>query len=320
MEIEYLSASRLDVFKSCPFKYFLQYHLKLPELKQNTIATHKGSAVHEALELHVAGHDYLKTLKDYYAKHKVWEFDNRKPGKGFPHPVEKDCTNCQWASKGKKGTVCTIADRFITDFEGCPKPNFEDDLQLTSATINEENSVLNRKIIGAEVPFDMVFDRFKVRGFIDLITEIDNETIEVIDYKTGNYTKNGEQAFQDLQMRIYSMVCKILYPQYDYVLMTLYYLRKAPVTVTFSREDDAKTKKFLGDAYDKIIASVDPPRFRSFKCNWCIGYDECAKVRESFCDDKGQFQMPESPKKEDPISMTEKPKTKLPMAGDNNVS
>jgi RecB family exonuclease len=312
MIIEYLSASRLDVYMSCPFRYFLQYHLKLPELKGQTIATHKGSAVHEALELHVKGEDYEKVLKDYYAQYKVWEFDNRKPGRGFPHPVEKKCDTCQWAAHKGKTTTCSIAQRLVTDFDGCPKPNFEDDLKLTSTTINKEDSVLNRKIIGAEVPFNMTFDKFKVRGFMDLVTEVNETTMEVLDYKTGNYTKNGKDAFKDLQMRIYSMVAKILYPQYDYVLMTLYYLRKRPVTVIFSREDDEKTKQFLGDSYEKIIASIDPPRQKSFKCTWCVGYEECGKIREKFLDGDGNFCMPEPSDGKD----YQKPKTRLPMAGD----
>lgn len=315
MIIDYLSASRLDLFINCPFRYLLQYHLKLPELRQDTIATHKGSAVHEALELHVKGEDYQEVLRKYYEEHKVWEYDNRSPKRGFPHPVEKKCDTCQWAINDKVGrtaTRCSIAGRFISDFDGCPKPNFEDDLMLTSATINNEDSVLNRKIIGAEVPFDMEFEGFKVRGFIDLITELDSETLEVIDYKTGTYTKNGDDAFKDLQMRIYSMIAKILYPQYKHVLMTLYYLRKRPVTVVFSEEDDAKTKAFLKDAYAMITNSVDPPRKKSFKCNWCVGYDKCGEIRKQYLDDKGNFVLP-PPNLKAPARGR-----KLPEAGDSN--
>lgn len=306
MLIEKLSASRLGVYKDCPFRYFLQYHIKLDEFG-DTIATHKGSAVHEALELHVRGEDYEKVLKDYYAKHKVWEFDDRRPGKGFAHPVEKECDTCQWAIDQKKGTMCSVAQRFISDFDGCPKPNFEDDLKLTQATINAEDSVLNRKILGAEVPFDMEFEGFNVRGYIDLITEINEDTIEVIDYKTGNYTKGGKEAFQDFQMRIYSMVAKKIYPQYKYVLMTLYYLRKRPITVTFSKEDDKKTEEFLRTAYRKIAESVDPPRKKSFKCTWCVGYDRCGEIRQNYMDENGKFIMPP------PVIKEKKPRL-LPLA------
>jgi len=290
MKIEYLSASRLDTYMTCPFKYFLQYHLALPELKGASIATHKGSAVHEALELYVKedSKDYVQHLKNYYEKHKVWEWDDRKPNRGFPHPVEKNCAECKWLASGN---TCSIANRSVEDFEGCPKPNFEDDLKLLEHTIIRPDSVLNRKIIGAEVAFEKEYEGFKVRGFMDLVTEIDEETLEVRDYKTGNYTKNTDAAFKDLQMRIYSMVAKELFPQYNYVVMTLDYLRKGPVSVIFNREDDEKTRQFLKDCYGKIATACSPVRKKSFKCSWCIGYDECGKIKQEYTVN-GRFVLP----------------------------
>lgn len=291
MKIEYLSASRLNTYIDCPFKYFLQYHLALPELRGDSIATHKGSAVHEALELYVnKDPDYIQHLKAYYERHKVWEFDNRKPNRGFPHPVEKNCAECKWLASGN---ICSIANRSIEDFDGCPKPNFEDDLKILEHTIVRPDSVLKRKIIGAEVAFEKEYEGFKVRGFMDLLTEIDEETMEVRDYKTGNYTKNTDGAFKDLQMRIYSMIAKELFPKYNYVVMTLDYLRKGPVSVIFSREDDDKTRSFLRDAYSKIENAVSPIRKKSFKCSWCVGYDVCGKIKDSYRDSDGQFVLPE---------------------------
>lgn len=307
MIIEYLSASRLNTYIDCPFRYFLQYHLKLPELKGDSIATHKGSAVHEALELYVKeDKDYVKHLKAYYEKYKVWEFDNRKPNRGFPHPVEKDCQSCKWAVHDTMGPyICSVANRNIDQLEGCPKPNFEDDLKILEHTIIRPDSVLNRKIIGAEVAFEKEYEGFKVRGFMDLVTEIDDETLEVRDYKTGNYTKNTDQAFKDLQMRVYSMVAKELFPSYSYVVMTLDYLRKGPISVIFSNEDDEKTRAFLKNSYGKIANAVSPIRKKSFKCSWCVGYYECEKIKDKYRDEDGQFVLPEPA--ED--------KKKLPIAG-----
>ncbi len=300
MRLEYLSASRLNTWIDCPFRYFLQYHLALPELRQDTIHTRKGNAVHETLDLYAKGEkDFETQLKKYYAKTKLWELDNRSPKRGFPHPVEKNCDECTYAIYSGDGIICSIANRNVSEFDGCPKPNFEDCLKLTSNTILKENSVFNRKLIGSEVAFNKDYEGFKVRGFIDLITEIDEETMEVRDYKTGTFTKKTHDAFKDLQMRIYSLVAKELYPQYKYVLMTLDYLRKGPVTVIFGKEDDDKTREFLKDCYKKISESKNPPRRKSFKCNWCVGYDVCGEIQKSFCNTDGQFEMPEAPPKDE---------------------
>lgn len=292
MQIEYLSASRLDTYCSCPFKYFLQYHIKLPELKRDTIATHKGSAIHSALEMHVKGNDGEKALKDYYAENKVWEFDNRKPDKGWRHPVDKNCAVCPWAQRVGNDTICSIAGRDVNAFDGCPRPNFEDDLGLYRKTLGKDDAPFSRKIIGAEVPFDIKIDNFRIHGYIDLITEVDEDTLEVRDYKSGTYTKNTEDALEDFQMRIYSLVAKILYPNYKFVMMTLDYLRSRPVTVIFGKDDDEKTKQFLKDTYKEIVSNPDPARCKSFKCSWCVGYEECGRIRESFLNSNGKFVMP----------------------------
>lgn len=310
MIIDYLSASRLDVYCSCPFKYFLKYHAGLEELNLPSIATHKGNAVHSALEKFVKEKVLVaQTLRDYYAEHRVWEWDNRKPDKGFPHPVEKNCASCKWAapSPNAGGSFnCTIANKDVSEFDGCPKPNFEDDLRIAENGLRFNAEVYKRKILGVEVPFDVDFGSFRIHGFIDLVTEINSDTIEVQDYKTGNWTKNGGDALQDLQMRMYSIAAKHLFPSYKYVLMTLDYLKKNPVTVIFGPEDDAKTIEFLTDTYQKISNSSDPPRLKSFKCSWCVGYDRCGKMRESYLDKDGKFILPEpTPPKSRRLPMVE---------------
>jgi len=74
--------------------------------------------------------------------------------------------------------------------------------------------------------------------------------------------------------------------------MTLDYLRKGPVSVIFSKEDDEKTRAFLKECYGKIERADNPIRKKSFKCSWCIGYDECSKIREQYLDKNGRFVMP----------------------------
>lgn len=286
MYIDYLSASRLNVYIDCPLRYFLEYHICLPELKRDTIAAAKGSAVHDVLEKFALGDkNYTENLKHNYAKHKIWELDDRKPGRGFPHPMTKNCKNCNW----NNGEICSIAKNNISEFSGCPAQNFEDDLTLTTNTLKKD--VFSRKILGVEQEFLKEYEGFKVKGYIDIVTEIDKDTIEIGDYKTGSFTKSTEEAFMDVQLRIYSLVGKTLFPSYKYALMTLHYLRKSPITVIFDESDDEKTKKFLKESYAKISSAVNPIRKKSFKCSWCVGFENCAKFKEQYMVD-GEFILP----------------------------
>jgi hypothetical protein len=293
MQISYLSASRANVWLDCPFRYFLQYHISMPELHQSTIHTEKGTAVHAVLEDYANGNkDYTERLRNYYEKSKLWTLDNRSEARGFPHPQPKNCHGCRWATmNGNLMYHCGIAKRNINEFDGCPKPNFDDDLELTESILNRPGSPLSGKIIGAEVPFEETIGEFKVKGFIDLISEIDEDTLEVRDYKTGSFAKDTDDAFKDLQMRVYSVIAKRLYPKYSYVVMTLDYLRKQPVTVIFDQKDDEKTIKFLGEIYSRIVSDEDPIQRKSFKCRWCIGFEECSKIKASYTEN-GKFKMP----------------------------
>lgn len=301
MYIEYLSASSLNTYRDCEFKYFLQKHLKIPELSQPTIYTEKGLAVHETLEDWGDGKekDYLKRLKLAYQQKQHWKLDARDAGKGFPHPQPKSCETCPWAQNAGGTTICTIAAKLIADVEGCPRNNFEDDLRLVEKVLKNQakpHPLIKNKIVGVEVPFDLEFNGpnnpYRVLGYIDLVTEIDEDTLEVRDYKTGNWAKTYDQAFADPQLRIYSIAAKKLFPSYKFTIMTLDYLRKQPVTVIFSEEDDKETHKALEKYFKEIQSNEDPKRNKSFMCKFCIGYDKCGEYRKKFLNEKGKFVLP----------------------------
>lgn len=293
MDYDALSVSKINTYGDCDWKFALQYHLKLPELRKPTIYTEKGIAVHEVLELYANGDkDYEKRLIDYYKKSKLWKLDQRKPEKGgFPHPVDKTCDTCPWNNNG----YCEIAGEATSTVDGCPRPNFEDDLALAVGVINREgdDAFLQRKILGAEVEFDEIIGGVRVIGVIDLVTEIDEDTIEIIDYKTGRSTKSNAALQKDPQVRVYNVIAKMKWPEYKYRIMTLDYLRKKPVTVVFSDEDDKLTELSV-IRNDKSIRSNEHPkplRWDSWLCKFCVGKDRCTKMHDSL-KKSGTFKLP----------------------------
>lgn len=309
MRATHATASRIKSNKNCEFKYFLEYHLMYPPLKVGNIYTEKGSAVHVALEKWAraklgleedAEVDVEKTLKEYYAEIGVWKLDNRKPGKGHPHPVEKTCETCPWATKDG---ICEISARPIENTEGCPRPNFEEDLELTKKTLTSDGynplrrvpnafgeEVFEKKILGVEHKFQMELGGVPVKGVMDLVFEEDDETIEVCDYKTGR-AMSYNKAQVDPQVRIYGAVARILWPQYKYVMVTLHYLKFRPVTVCLSQEDDELTIKSLQKNFKEISENKRPRRMKNWLCNFCIGYDECGKIYNNLRVD-GKFRLP----------------------------
>ena len=319
MLFTHATASRIKTFKQCEFRYFLEYMVQYPPMRGDNIYTGKGSAVHEALEGWVnfklgvekkehgppVEENWEETLRQYYEKSKLWELDQRTPDKkgnprGFPHPVEKTCESCPWATKDDR---CEIANKATAAVDGCPRPNFQSDIDLINSTLTrtdydplalDEEGNFKKKIIGAEVPFDMELGGVRVRGVIDLLFEHDEDTIEICDYKTGK-SMSFAKVQVDPQARIYAAVVRILYPQYKYVDVTMHYLKKNPVTVPFGPEDDKLTLKSL--QYNaELISGVENPHRVSpskwgFPCDWCIGHDNCGKIQDEFRVD-GSFRLP----------------------------
>jgi len=304
------TASRIKTYKDCAFKYFLEYHLQLPSMREGNIYSEKGSAVHLALEKYAnavlgkdenAELDYKKTLIECYVESELWKLDDRKPEKGGdPYPQQKNCEQCPWYSKD---SVCLVAKKKAALVDGCPRGNFDSDLELIEKTLNrtdykplettegeDGNLKFVKKILGVEQDFDLELNGVRVRGFMDLVIEVDENTVEVIDYKTGR-SMSYNKARLDPQVRIYGAATRFLFPKYKYVMVTLYYLKSNPVTVCLSPEDDELTLQSLRNNYDVISGDRNPRQQKIWLCNYCIGYDTCKDVRKKF-KKKGQFCLP----------------------------
>lgn len=304
MRATHLTASRIGSYKNCNFKYFLEYHLMYPPMKTGNIYAEKGSAVHIALEKWTnaklglqenAEEDYEKTLREYYAEIGVWKLDNRAPGKGHPHPVEKTCESCPWATKSDR---CEISNKLILDTSGCPRPNFSEDLELVKKTLSRTDynpleivdGEFVKKILGVEVSFDMELGGVQVRGKMDLVFEHNSETLEVCDYKTGR-AMSFNKASKDAQVRTYGAIARILFPQYKYILVTLHYLKFNPVTVPLCAEQDKLTIKSLQKNFKEISQNNKPRPYKIWLCNYCVGYETCNKIYNNL-KTNGRFRLP----------------------------
>ena len=119
--------------------------------------------------------------------------------------------------------------------------------------------------------------QFTVRGFIDLIHEIDQDTIEIVDWKTGNrkdyYTQHPideELLMREVQPRLYHLAAYFLYPKYKNILITFYYTNDGgPVTISLSQEDLPMTIAALHRFFTTIKCDTLIRRNRHWTCRMC---------------------------------------------------
>lgn len=292
MDCNSLSASSTKCYnKDCRFKYYLDKHLRLPQPKK--WATENGTFCHSIFEdlakQMQAGEEptirknWKKILLDAYRnereiKNKFGQ-EERCPPLWILSPKalarEKDCEHCRWLKKDK----CLITGQDPKEFAGCPNEEFETSIWLIEKVLNDNSQLnpLNKKILQTEQAFALHVDdgtgeKIKVTGFIDLVNEIDADTIEICDYKTGKHVQSYAECIEDPQLLYYHLAARELYPQYPNVFISIWYLQRRMMTFSFGPEDEVKTRKMIVETYHKIKNDVFPVR-RCDRSNGMVHFD-----------------------------------------------
>jgi len=281
MKIPYVSPSRLKKALECEFQYFLSYEWGWADaLFQYTFCSEFGSAVHYTLEEYAESKgtaDYREIYARHVAELKPFNDDMMKaPSKARgSFFMDKDCENCPFFDP--KNAKCGVMDKHVEHFEGCPKKLYNEGLMMVETAIDRYGKYFdtgikskdnpNGKVIGIEAPTregadpeapniswgnDENGEPILMNGFIDLVVEYDEETLLIVDYKTGYSVPQHEKFIQDLQPRMYSVASKMMYPEYKYHWVQFDYFRGIPLEHAFTAEDDEITRQKVIGLYNKI--------------------------------------------------------------------
>jgi hypothetical protein len=301
MKCKSLSASRDKSYEWCEFKYYLEYHLGIPQNKK--FASEQGTFCHEIYEKLAKAHQkgikrpkILKRwinllVKAYRKKRKVTNRFGKEeiiPALWTLSPKalhrEKTCDSCSYFTDGK----CWVTGKDIKKFRGCPKDEFDDSIWLIEKVLNNETRLnpLNKKVLDVEKWFSLEIpsggEIIRVNGLIDLVTELDHESIEIEDYKTGKWIQTYSDCLKDIQLLIYYLAVRELYPQYKYIFVTIHYIRRKSLTFAFGPEDEKKTRQKIIKRYYEIVNNQFPQR-RCDRPNGFVSFDYVCKY---MCDAK----------------------------------
>ncbi len=318
MRLNALSSSKIKCFLQCPFKFYLEYHLSLDMGKK--FASEQGSMVHEILEAFGKAKknntsadqswmDYI--LKNYESPTGLWSLSKKACER------EKQCNGCQYNSNG----ICFINKVSIEDFTGCPADEFNEAIWLVEKVINDNSpdNPLNRKIIDVENKFTIYVEdsgeKIPIVGIKDLVTEFDENTLEIFDYKTGNYIQSYKDCQKDPQPLIYHLAARDKYPKYKNIIVTFWYLKKGPVSLSFSSKDERGTVKALKYYWHTIRNDLCPKRRCDrqngginfdYKCKFMCNPEICVREWTKLQKQGGivldNNQTPYCPKKEEPAN------------------
>lgn len=287
MKVFSLSASKIKSLKLCEFKFYLEYHLFLST--GTSFAAEQGNMVHVIFER--MGQD----VRDGVALKNSYIFNNwreevmhayREEGLWTLSPKvktnEKPCKGCEFNMDG----LCDIAGKPIDEFEGCPKPEYQDALWLVERVMNDKEVMwpLDQKIIDVENRFKLKIpdgnEEITVNGIIDVVTELDNDTIDVVDYKSGNYIQSYNQCVKDPQLLIYHLAIRNKWRDYKNIMISIYYLRRKPLTLSFGKKEEVGTENALRHYFHMIQNNESPKR----RCDKGWGEPRFDYVCKKMCD------------------------------------
>jgi hypothetical protein len=126
-----------------------------------------------------------------------------------------------------------------------------------------------------DTPDGKIEGNLGLKGTIDLVTEANEKTIEIIDWKTGKrldwatgQEKTQEKLEKDPQLRIYHYAISHLYPHIEHIIFSIYFINDGgPFSICFDKSDLADTEEMLRQKFDTIKKCKKPKLNKSWMCN-----------------------------------------------------
>ena len=263
MLISYFRSSSYNRWDMCQLQYFIEYNLGW--FGASGKAAVKGTTVHKVLEVMAlikkaqqegkksAKDDVLGRIKENYNLDRLIEKAYKYYSEGESHIDWKDA-----------------------DFKDVKKWTY-----LALSNNEGEFDPRNREIWAVEPFFDFqVDDLFGIKGTIDLIMKVDDKTLEVNDWKTGQRKdwatgekKDYAKLMVDPQLRLYYYAVHLLYPEFEKIIVTINYINDGgPFTMCFGKEDLEKTRQMLRERFYTIRECQKPTSITSGKDFWKCKY------------------------------------------------
>ncbi len=242
---QHLSYSRLSRFETCPLSYRLHYIEK--KQAEPGLPLRFGKTIHAVLE---------RLIKE--------AVDDERTG---PLSEERAIELYREAWGAEQLTGMDV---------------FAEGLAIIRRFIAEQGVVDHRDILAVEKEFRLPVGPFEVLGFIDRVDWSDDETVEVIDYKTNHQLFTRDEVDTSLQMSLYEVAVRRLWPWAKKVKLTFWMLRHGV------RQETTRTEEQLADALAYVetlgrqteTATEYPARLNT-NCSYCDHRKQCPAYAEA---------------------------------------
>jgi CRISPR/Cas system-associated exonuclease Cas4 (RecB family) len=255
-------------------QYFIEYNLGIRSPSNQK--ADKGTIVHKVMEILAYIKLYEQEKKSIYNDDIIGDIDIKKYNlntiiEQVYNYYSSQFKHHQWSSKDYKDCHLWV-NKAIEAHGGAFDPR-------------------NRTILQPEQHFDIVIKKpwakysyqtkdgilegyLAIKGTIDLITSVDNNTIEIVDWKTGrrlDWATGEEKTLaklqNDPQLRIYHYAVSHLYPNMEHIIFTINFINDGGAySVCYDKSDLPKTEDMIRSKFEIIKNTTKPQLNKSWKC------------------------------------------------------
>ncbi len=299
MIVTYVRSSSYNNYSYCQMQYFINYVLGHQSISGKK--ADMGTMVHKVMEV-LAG---LKKYKQDHPHAKYLRVTDDAIGKFKCHATSlntdelvEDLIDLSIKSYSKnshhdfnskdrneiaKTTFCFLNhsdNQFDPRLRNIhfPEPHF--DIPIEEDWAKFEYEINGQKVSG----------QLAIKGTIDLVTKISDDTIEVVDWKTGRRmdwatgeVKDYKKLENDAQLLLYYYAISKLYPDFPNRIMSIFFYKDkdgnpdpAPFSICFGPEDEKRFLEMLKNRVDEIRQNIEPkpydPERRHWKCSKLCHY------------------------------------------------
>jgi len=277
--IVYFRSSSFNSHRMCPMQYYMEYTLGWRG--NSGKKADKGTIVHKILEISALAKKGLqngrKTFTDsqigrvqtsnYNASYlnkiidKVYEYyTSRTPYHKWVPLDLKHCRKWVWKIFDDHEGIFDPKNRLVVDAEPHFDFKIEEDWAKYNYTLDD----------GTQLEGNL-----SLKGTIDLITDVGDDTYEVIDWKTGRRLdwatgkeKTPASLQKDPQLRMYHLAVKKLYPNVKSFLITIHFMNDGgPFTLHFQDSDVEETLEMIRAKFEVIKNTTRPQQIFTWKCS-----------------------------------------------------
>ncbi len=253
---KHLSYSRLSRFEQCPLSFRFHYIDKLKA--EPGVPLKFGKLIHGVLE------------------GLVREVVDAEQGGLLSEERALELYREGWAKDGLSGVE-----------------TFNEGAEILRDFVREQGELNHRDVLALEQKFLLKVGRFTVLGFIDRIDWVDDETIEVIDYKTNRMLFTRDEVNHSLQMSLYELAVRQLYPWVKKVKLTFHMLRhNVRMRTERTPEQLEAAKAYVETLGTMTEEAIEYPARLNTNCVWCDHRQHCPAYadalkgrREFICED-----------------------------------